>query len=173
MSDQPSSSPPFIISREFEAPRDVLWKAWTDPEEMKQWLGPKGVTSSPGAQDLRPGGLYHYCMRTPDGHEMWGKYLYREVTEPEKLVFIHSFSDANCGTTRHPMSATWPLEWLSTITFTERDHKTTVTIRWETLLSTPDEERQTFDAAHDGMTQGWTGSLDQLTAYITEIQTKA
>jgi uncharacterized protein YndB with AHSA1/START domain len=74
--------------------------------------------------DLNPGGRFHYCMKTPDGHAMWGRWTFLEILPPEKLVVVVSFSDAKGGVTRHPMSATWPLETLSTTTFTERAGKT-------------------------------------------------
>lgn len=156
---------PFIISRTFAAPRQRVWRAWTDAAELKRWFGPKGCTLPICNLDLRPGGTCHYCMRTPDGHEMWGKWTFREITPPERLVLISSFSDAAGGITRHPMSPTWPQETLSTTTFSEQDGKTTLEIRWQVWNGTA-EEHQTFDAAHAGMQQGWGGTMDQLTAYL-------
>src|SRR5207249_2545205 len=103
----------FVISRTFDAPRELFWKAWTEADRLKEWFGPKGVTISHCTLDLRPGGIFHYSMRTADGHEMWGKWTFREIIPPERLVSIVSFSDALGGVTRHPMSATWPHETLS------------------------------------------------------------
>jgi uncharacterized protein YndB with AHSA1/START domain len=155
----------FIITRTFEAPREVVWKAWTERERLMRWFGPKGVTIAKADLDLRPGGVFHYCMETPDGHEMWGKWTFLEITPPDRLIVIVSFSDANQGITRHPMSATWPLETLSKTTFTEHDGRTTLEIRWSVYNGTA-EEQATFDGAHDGMKQGWTGTLDQLEEYL-------
>src|SRR5580704_3982579 len=107
---------PFIITRILVAPRELVWKCWTEREHM-QWWGPKGVVSDYKRLELWPGGICHYCMRTPDGHEMWGKWAVREVTKPARLVFVNSFSDAAGGLTRHPMNPNWPLEMLSTVTF--------------------------------------------------------
>ena len=73
---------PFVLSRTFDAPRDVVFKAFTDAERMRQWWGPKGVTVISSKMDLRPGGTYHYGMRTPDGKEMWGRFVYREIIRP-------------------------------------------------------------------------------------------
>ena len=156
----------FVIARTFDAPRDLVFKAWTEPERMKHWWGPKGFTSPACKLDLRPGGMMHYCMRSPDGREMWGKFAYREVVVPERLVYINSFSDAEGGLTRHPMSPTWPLELLTTATFEEHSGKTTLTIRWGLLPSATEPERKTFNEGHSSMQQGWTGTLDQLTAYL-------
>ena len=163
----------FVLSREFAAPRDLVWKAWTDPEHLQRWFGPKGTQLKVHTYDLRPGGGFLYSMKTPDGHEMWGKWTFREIVSPEKLVVITSFSDATGGVTRHPFSAAWPLETLSTTTFTERNGKTTLSLRWIAYNATA-EERQTFDGAHDSMTQGWGGTMEQLTAYLAGVQkTKA
>ena len=103
----------------FDAPRDLVWKAFTEPERMKEWWGPKGFTVIASKMDLRPGGSYHYGMKAPNGSTMWGKFVFREIVAPERMVFINSFSDEAGGITRHPMSPTWPLEMLSTFTFEE------------------------------------------------------
>jgi len=159
----------FTISRTFDAPRELVWKCLIEPEHLQQWLSPAGFSNRSLRLELRPGGTYHYFMSSPDGKEMWGKMIYREITAPERLVYVQSFSDASGGNTRHPMSATWPLEMLSTLTLAEKDGKTTLTIHWTPENATP-EEKETFANAHAGMTQGWTGSLDNLTAYLTKIQ---
>lgn len=166
------SNQDFVITRIFDAPRDLVWKAFTDPERMKQWWGPKGFTVIAAKMDLRPGGSYHYGMKAPDGTAMWGKFVYREVVAPERMVFINSFSDEAGGITRHPMAPTWPMEMLSTFTFEEAPAgKTKLTIRWSPHNAT-EEERKTFDAGHDSMRQGWGGTLEMLTAYLAKAQSK-
>ena len=157
----------FIISRTFDAPRELVWKAWTEPERMSQWWGPKGVKSHTAKMEFRPGGINHYYMTTPDGKQIWGKMVYREIAKPERMVFVNSFSDEKGGLTRHPLSPTWPIEMLSTITFTEQPGKTTVTIRWVPIDPT-EEEQKTFDAGHESMKQGWGGSLDKLAEYLAK-----
>ena len=164
----PAPSQPVRISRTFDAPRALVWQLWTQPEHLGRWFSPKGVTPAGGTMDLRTGGSYHYCLKTLDGNEMWGKWVFREVTPPERMVWVHSFSDAQGGTTRHPMAANWPLEMLSRATFTEAGGKTTVTLEWHALNATPDEQK-VFDAAHGGMRGGWTGTFDHLDAYLAEI----
>jgi uncharacterized protein YndB with AHSA1/START domain len=157
----------FVFTRVFDAPRDHVWKAWTDREHLMRWFGPKGVTISSCSMDLRPGGVFHYCMQTPDGHEMWGKWVFREIVAPEKLVLVASFSNAEGGLTRHPMSPDWPLETLSTTTFTEHAGKTTLTLRW-TPHNPMEAERKSFDSGHAGMTQGWGGTMDRLAGYLAQ-----
>ena len=155
----------FVMSRTFDAPRDLMWKAWTEEDRLAQWFGPKGVKTFHSKNDLRVGGIYHYGLRNPDGSEYYGKWVYREIRKPERLVFIVSFSDANGGVTRHPMAPDWPREILSAITLEERQGKTTVTVRWSAYNAT-ETERKTFEAGRDSMKEGWTGTLDQLEAYL-------
>jgi uncharacterized protein YndB with AHSA1/START domain len=155
----------FVITRVFDARRDVVWKAWTDREQLMQWFGPKGFTMPHAKLDLRPGGEFHYALRSESGQEMWGKWTFREIAAPEKLVLISSFSDAQGGIARHPMSVGWPLVTLSTTKFEEHEGKTTLTIRWSPWNAT-ELEMKTFAAAHSGMKQGWSGTFAQLTAYL-------
>lgn len=159
------TEPEFVISRTFDAPRNKVFKAWTAPEQMAKWFGPKGVTIGQSKMDLRPGGSYHYSMAMPDGSAMWGKFLYREIIVPEKLVFVNFFSDEQGNVTRHPFAAHWPLQMLSVITFEEADGKTTLTVRW-TPLEPTDDERQAFIDGMSGMKQGWTGTMEQLEAFL-------
>jgi uncharacterized protein YndB with AHSA1/START domain len=169
MSNKPSAkSPDFVISRVFDAPPELVWKCFTEPERMREWWGPKGFKSVASKMDLRPGGRYHYCLQSPTGAAMWGKLAFREIVPPERMVLINSFSDEAGGTTRHPMHQAWPLEMLSVFTFEEQpDSKTKVTIRWSPHNAT-EEEQKTFDTNHDSMRMGWTGSLDQLDAYLAK-----
>jgi uncharacterized protein YndB with AHSA1/START domain len=163
-----AKSPDFVISRVFDAPRELVWKCFTDPERMKHWWGPKGFTVIASKMDFRPGGTYHYGMKAPDGSAMWGKFRYREITPPERMVFINSFSDKAGGITRHPMHMAWPLEMLSVFTFEELPGgKTKFTIRWQAHNATA-EEQKTFDTNHDSMRMGWGGTMDQLAAYLAK-----
>lgn len=161
---------PFVISRVFKAPRGLVWKAWTERDRMMRWFGPKGFTMRAATLDLRPGGAFHYCLRGPDGKDMWGKFVYREITPQNRIVLVNSFSDEEGGLTRHPMAPTWPREMLSTTTFA--DHAgvgggTVVTVRWSPINAT-DEELKTFEAGRQGMNQGWTGTFEQLEEYLAK-----
>ena len=157
----------FVISRTFDAPRDLVWKAWTETERLMQWFGPKGFKMFHAKNDLRPGGTFLYALRGPDGIEIWGKWVYREIAPPERLVLVSSFSDAEGNVTRHPMSPTWPAQTLSTTTLTERGGKTTVTVEWRPLGAS-EEERNTFIAGKSSMTGGWSGTFEQLTDYLAK-----
>ncbi len=157
----------FVITRVFDAPRELVWKAHSEVERLKHWWGPKGFTMDVGTLDFRPGGVFHYHLRSPEGFVMWGKFMYREIVAPERIVCIVSFSDENGGVTRHPMSQTWPLETLNTLTLSEHGGKTTLTIRSVPHGATA-EERKTFEAGFDSMQQGFKGTLDQLAEYLAK-----
>jgi len=83
------------ITRIFDAPRELVWKAWTDPEIVMQWWGPDGFTSPACKIDFRVGGQYLYCMRTPDGWEGWSGGEYSEIIPHEKIVSILFYADQN------------------------------------------------------------------------------
>ena len=161
---------PFVISRVFDAPRELVFKTFTDPEHMKHWWGPKGFNVIASSMDLRPGGTYHYGLQAPDGSTMWGRFLYQEIAAPERIVLISSFSDANGGVTRHPMSPGWPLEMLSIFSFEDVGGKTKLTISWAPINES-DEERATFEKGRPSMTQGWSGTFEQLEAYLATLTT--
>jgi uncharacterized protein YndB with AHSA1/START domain len=163
-----TNSSEFVLSRVLDAPRALVWKAFTEAERLKEWWGPKGFTVIASKVDLRVGGTFHYGMKAPDGTPMWGKFVFREIVAPERMVFISSFSDEAGGTTRHPGHMSWPLHMLSTFTFEELpDGKTRFTIRWQAYNASADEQK-TFDAGHDSMRMGWGGTLDQLAAYLAK-----
>ena len=89
-----------MITREFDAPRALVFKAWTEAERLARWWGPKGFSVEVGSFDLRPGGVFHYSQRAPNGAELWGKFVYHEVVAPERLVFTSSFADPDGNTVR-------------------------------------------------------------------------
>jgi len=159
----------FTTSRTFDAPRELVWKVWTEHDHLKNWFTPGGVTLTHSTMDFRPGGSLHSAMKSPDGTEMWGKMIYQEIDPPHRLVYITTFSDKDGGLTRHPMSNTWPLEMLTTITLEPENGKTKVTVEWEPIHATP-EEVATLEIARDGMSQGWNGTFEQLKAYLESIQ---
>ena len=83
-----------VVTRVFDAPRELVWKAWTDPKYVMQWWGPKGFTSPSCEIDFRVGGKFLWCMRTPDGQEGWNGGEYHEIVPHEKIVFSMYFADS-------------------------------------------------------------------------------
>ncbi len=156
----------FVVTRTFDAPRELVYRAWTEAAGLERWWGPKEMTWVRASLDLRPGGLFHYCLRSPDGQALWGKFVYQEVVPPERLAFIVSFSDADGRTVRAPFSESWPLEVLSSVSFVEFGDKTVVLLAGVPVHAS-EAERQTFSDGHASMRQGWTGPLDQLAHYLS------
>ena len=164
----PMQSKNFVMSRVFDAPRDLVWRCFTQVEHLKNWWGPKGVKITKAKVDFCVGGFFHYAMQPPGGDIMWGKMAYREITPQDRIVFINSFSDEAGGITRHPLAPGWPMQMLSTFTFEDMPGgKTKFTVRWSPHEATP-EEQALFDSDQSrvSMTNGWTGTLDQLEAYL-------
>jgi uncharacterized protein YndB with AHSA1/START domain len=157
----------FAISRLVDAPRDVVWKAYTEIDRLAKWWGPKGFDWIDGSVDLRPGGIFLYGMKTPNGQEMWGKFVYREIVKPERLVFVVSFSDREGGTTRNPWSAEWPLEMLNTVNFIDKGKKTLLDLRSSAVNATA-AERRIFREGFASMEAGFGGTLDQLEQHLRE-----
>ncbi len=141
-----------VLTRVFDAPRELVFKAWTDPKRVAQWWGPHGFTNPVCELDVRPGGAILIHMRGPDGtvYPMTG--VYQEVVPPERLVFTIAVLDAN----GNPM-----FEVLTTVTFAEQSGKTKQILRARVI-------KRTAQAAPylAGMEAGWTQMLDRLTAYV-------
>jgi uncharacterized protein YndB with AHSA1/START domain len=155
-----------VITRVFDAPRELVFKAWTEPERLMRWWGPKGFTTPFCTMDVRPGGVFHHCMRSPEGRDFWSKGVYRDVVAPERIVFTDSFSDEEgnlVSPTYYGMSPDWPTETLVTVTFAEQEGKTTLILR-ATVGSAPASER------HQAQ-QGWTESFDRLADYLANERT--
>ncbi|KDB06315.1 Activator of Hsp90 ATPase 1 family protein [Burkholderia sp. lig30] len=166
-------SVPFVIERRFAAPRELVYAALTEAEHLSAWMSPPGMEMSHCTVDARIGGVFHYAMKprsAPDAPAMWGKWTFRELTPPERIVVVVQFSDAEGGVTRHPMSALWPLHTLSTTTLSEIEGGTTLLhLEWRALDASEAEEA-IFDASHASMSQGWGGSMDALDKYLTQQQ---
>jgi len=167
----PTETGAFSITRALEAPRDLVWQLFTQAEHLKQWWGPKGFAVTHASIDAAPGGRFHYGLRSANGDPIWGLFVFREVTAPERLVFINSFSDENGGVTRHPLSQTWPLELSSRFEFEDLGNTTRVKVTWRPLNPSP-EEKKTFEESFASMQAGWSGTLEQLEAYIAQLNRK-
>ncbi len=154
-----------VITRIFNAPRELVWKAWTESESLSKWWGPKGFKIDVSKMDFRPNGVFHYYMQSPDENKIWGKFVYREMNAPERMVFVNSFSDENGRITPNPYIANWPLEVLNTLTLIEENGKTTLTLRGEPINAT-EQERKNFIDNQLGMQQGFTGTFEKLDEYL-------
>ena len=148
--------PGLLIKRVFDAPRKLVYEAWTKPEHLERWQGaPEGFTVTSQQVDLRPGGAFRICMRSPEGVDHWLQGVYREVAEPERLVFTHAWlgADGKPGP-----------ETLVFITFSEIAGKTELTLRQNGFKSI---------GVRDGHQGGWSSTLDRFNAYISTISGEA
>jgi uncharacterized protein YndB with AHSA1/START domain len=138
------------IDRVFDAPRELVWKAWTDPAQASRWMGPHGFTATHLEQDLRPGGAWRTCLRRDvDGEELWHGGVYREVAEPERLVFTFAWDG--------PDGRPGP-ETLVTVLFAEHGPgRTRMTFR-----------QGVFDTAanRDGHRGGWSECFERLASHL-------
>jgi uncharacterized protein YndB with AHSA1/START domain len=160
----------FSISRDLKAPRALVYEVQTDAKHMANWLSPEGFKTIYAAMDFRVGGSYHYGLEGPDGMQMWGLQKFREITPNEKIVLFQSFSDKDGGLARHPLSPDWPLELLSTTTFEDIGPGTTrITISWRPYNSDEAGVRA-FEAGRVSMTNGFSGVLAKLEAYLARLQ---
>ena len=152
-----------LITRVFDAPRDLVFKAWTDCSRLTRWWGPKGFTTPVCHIDLRPEGVFHNCMRSPEGRDYCGKGVYREVVKPERISYTDFFVDERGNPvpgTYYGISAAWPQETQVTVTFEEEEGKTKLTLRHD-VGSAPASDR-------DMCRQGWSESLDKLAGDLAE-----
>jgi len=145
-----------------------VYKVFSEAEHLAQWWGPKGLKMLVAKLDFRPGGIFHYSMQTPDGMEMWGRFVYQEMVKPERIVFINSFSDKEGNITRAPFNPNWPLEVRNVLTLNEQDGKTTLTLQGGPINAN-EIERKAFNDMFQGMEQGFGGTFDQLRDYLDKI----
>ncbi len=153
-----------VILRQFNAPRKLVFKAFADADALAQWWGPKGAQLEVHRLDFKPGGIFHYSMKSPMG-EMWGKFNYLEINEPERIVFSNSFSDKDANMVRAPFSNNFPMEIMNSITLTEHEGKTTLLIKGGPINAT-EGELNFFTNMFSGMQQGFAGTFDQLNEYL-------
>ncbi len=141
-----------VITRILDAPRSLVFKAWTEPDHLAHWFGPRGFTLTYCQTDLRPGGAYRFGMRSPEGTDHWLQGVYREVIEPEKIVCTYAWADANGNPTRP--------ETILTLTFADHEGKTRLTLHQALFESV---------TACDMHREGWTSSLDRFEEYVSSL----
>jgi uncharacterized protein YndB with AHSA1/START domain len=151
-----------VIERVFDAPRELVWKAWTEPELVMRWWGPKGFTAPAAEIDFRVGGKILFAMQSPDfneGRPIWSTGVYREIVPLERIVMTDSFADEDGNVvpaTHYGMGSDFPLEMLVTVTFEDLDGKTKMTLRHEGLPA----------GDKDDAGVGWNESFDKLAASL-------
>jgi len=160
-----TTSTELVITRVFDAPRELVWKAWTEPEHLMRWWGPKGFTAPAVEIDFRVGGKVLAAMQSPEFNEdrpIWSTGVYREIVPFERIVCTDSFADEHGNVvpaTYYGMEADMPLEMLITVTFENLGGKTRMTLRHEGIPAGPERE---------GANQGWSESFDKLAEYLAK-----
>jgi uncharacterized protein YndB with AHSA1/START domain len=159
-----------LIERVFDAPRELVWKCWSDTERFSRWFGPRGFSVPFCKLDFKVGGQLHFAMRSPEGKDYWGVGSYREIVEPERIVYTDHFSneagDIVPGT-YYGLSEGFPLEMVVSITLEEYPSagggKTRLTLKHGNIKDISETDR-------NDMNQGWSQSFDKLSE---ELQPQA
>ena len=155
----------FIITREFAAPRDLVWKCWTEKEHLCKWMSPVGFDMVFTNFNFKVGGDNLFSQRSLDGIEMWAKWEFIEIEINKKLIILISITDKKGKLAPHAMVATWPQRTLSTTTFEEKNGKTIVNLKW-TPFQANEESLATFNGSIEGMKQAWGATFTKLDKYI-------
>jgi len=148
-----------VISRTLNAPRALVYRAFTEPEHLKQWWGPKEWPVVYCTVDLRPGGKWHYCMRSSDGQESWGVAVYEEIVPDERIVYVDAFSDAEGN-----VNSALPMA-KSTVEFSDADGKTRMVMRAEYPT-----EADLQTVVNMGMIEGIKSAWSQLEDLLERLQ---
>jgi len=159
--------PDFVVTRLLNAPRNLVWKAWTETDALARWWGPKGFGLSILKHEMKPGGHFHYGMKTPDGMSLWGRFVYREITPPDRLTYVSSFADERGELAVNPWLPDFPLELSNVLTLAEENGRTRLM-----LVASPIEANEAQVAAfvglHASMQGGYAGTFEQLEAYLAK-----
>ena len=162
-----SDLPTYVLERVFDAPRELVWKTWTEPELLVRWYGPR-VETIVHRLEVKPGGLWLGEMRW-DGKSNYQRVEYTEIDPPARLVWLHSVSDADWNVISNPMMADWPRVLLTTVTFEEDGDRTKLRLTWVPHEAS-EAEIACFAAAMDGMAKGWGAGMALLEELLAELQ---
>lgn len=162
-----TDTPTFSITRRFDAPRPRVWAAWTKPDALARWFGPKGSSGEILAFDLRPGGEWRGRMDAPDGSAVHSRFVFREVEPMSRLSWVHGFADAAGHRIRAPFAQQFPLELLTTVLFADEGGGTRIDLSWTPLDASPEEEAF-FASMMDSMGGGWSGSFERLDEMLVD-----
>jgi uncharacterized protein YndB with AHSA1/START domain len=162
-----SDLPEYVLDRIFDAPRELVWRAWTDPEILHRWYGP-GVETIIHQFDLQPGGAWHNEMKWSDNSD-FSIMVFQEVTEPEKLVWHHCSADSEWNIVASQMMADWPCVLLTTVLFEDMGDKTKVSLS-QVPINATDAEIACFAAMMGGMDKGWGSGYTIMDEIFAELQ---
>lgn len=156
-----------VITRVLNAPRELVFKVWSEPAHMANWWGPAGFKLSIKKFDFRPGGIFHYHMLAGE-NQMWARFLFGDIRQNELITFTSSFSDPGGNVTPAPFSKDFPEEVFNRVTFTEENGKTLLTLRGGPVNPKP-AQQAFYDSMEDSMRGGFGATFDQLEAYLATL----
>ncbi len=159
--------PEFILQREFKAPKDLVWKVFTDPELLSRWYGPE-VETIIHKLDVRPGGEWLNEMKMGGGSS-FERMAYTEVVESEKLVWHHSMTDQDWQPAPNPRMPDWPKVLLTTVTFIGAEDTTKMKLSW-VPFNASQAEIDCFAGAMEGLQFGWGKGMEVLEEVLAELQ---
>lgn len=168
--DQPinkSGQAELVITRQFNAPKEMIFKSFSEAERLAKWWGPKGSLIKVKRLDFRSGGMFLYSVDY-EGQVMWGRFVYGQILRPYSIEFVSSFSDEEGNITRAPFNQQWPLEFFNRWTLSEHEGMTTFTITVHPIDASS-EELRSFNELQPSMQEGFAGSLDQLEEYLAQL----
>ena len=161
-----SELPEFVQDRVFNAPRALVWQAWTDPQYLQQWYGP-GVETVIHEFSLEPEGVWLNEMRMGGGSN-YQKMIFKEVAPPEKLVWHHCSADEDWKIAANPMMPDWPRVLLTTVTFEDQGDQTNVRLS-QIPMDATDAEIACFAKMKDGMAGGWGKGYEIIDQVLAEL----
>ena len=143
-----------VQTRVFDAPRERVFDAWTDPKHVAEWFGPNGFTTTTHEMDVRPGGKWRFIMHGPDGTDYDNLIVYREVVRPERLAYSHGSGEADD-----------PYQFEVTVTFADEGGKTNLTMR----ALFPSAEARDYAVREVGAIEGGRQTLARLAEYLAKL----
>jgi uncharacterized protein YndB with AHSA1/START domain len=159
-----SASATFKFKRQFNAPRQRVFNAFSNADALNAWWGPAETKNSVIALDFRPGGIFHYQMESQD-KITYGRFLFNKIQPFELLEFTNAFADANANVVRAPFDIVFPLEIFYRLEFTEQNSKTIIEMTGQPVNASP-EECEGFLSINLGMERGFGATFDKLFSYL-------
>lgn len=156
----------FTISYTFNAPKQLVFNAFSTVEALNEWWGPGNATNSVISLDFKPGGIFHYKMEA-GGHVNYGRFIFGRIEPYDLLEFTNAFADEHANPVKAPFGFDFPLEVFNRVTFSESNGKTTITLSGGPINATP-EQIKVYKELNSSMQQGFSATFSQLAEYLAK-----
>lgn len=154
---------------EIGAPRDLVWRAYTESEHLAIWWPGPGPAWGGCRMQFQPGGMFHFLLLPSQGGELWQRWLYLKIEWPDRIVFISSFSDDTGGVTRSPLNPSWPLGVMTTLTFSENKDRTRLELKMHPVNASA-EECGVFSRLARETGFIWESAHQRLSVYLDKLK---